>query len=35
MLVLGLGVGTVFVAVSVTAMAGIPAQHAGVASGSS
>ena len=33
MLVLGLGVGLVFVAVSVTAMAGIPAQHAGMASG--
>ena len=33
LLVLGLGVGMVFVAVSVTAMAGIPAQHAGVASG--
>jgi EmrB/QacA subfamily drug resistance transporter len=30
---LGLGVGMVFVAVSVTAMAGIPASHAGVASG--
>lgn len=33
MLVLGVGVGMVFVAVSVTAMAGIPAQHAGMASG--
>jgi EmrB/QacA subfamily drug resistance transporter len=33
MLVLGLGVGLVFVAVSVSAMAGIPAQHAGMASG--
>jgi EmrB/QacA subfamily drug resistance transporter len=33
MLVLGLGVGMVFVAVAVTAMAGIPAQHAGMASG--
>ena len=31
--VLGLGVGMVFVAVSVTSMAGIPASHAGVASG--
>ena len=31
--VLGLGVGMVFVSVSVTAMAGIPASHAGVASG--
>jgi hypothetical protein len=30
---LGLGVGMVFVPVSVTAMAGIPAQHAGMASG--
>lgn len=30
---LGLGVGTVFVPVSVTSMAGIPASHAGVASG--
>ena len=30
---LGLGVGMVFVSVSVTAMAGIPASHAGVASG--
>jgi EmrB/QacA subfamily drug resistance transporter len=30
---LGLGVGMVFVPVSVTAMAGIPASHAGVASG--
>ena len=33
LLVLGLGVGLVFVPVSVTAMAGIPAQHAGMASG--
>jgi len=33
LLVLGLGVGMVFVAVSVTAMAGIPEQHAGMASG--
>jgi hypothetical protein len=33
MLVLGSGVGAVFVAVAVTAMAGIPAQHAGMASG--
>jgi EmrB/QacA subfamily drug resistance transporter len=33
MLVLGFGVGMVFVAVAVTAMAGIPAQHAGLASG--
>ncbi len=33
LLVLGLGVGMVFVAVSVSAMAGIPAQHAGMASG--
>ena len=33
MLVLGFGVGMVFVAVAVTAMAGIPAQHAGMASG--
>jgi len=33
MLVLGAGVGLVFVAVAVTAMAGIPAQHAGIASG--
>lgn len=32
-LVLGLGVGLVFVAVSITAMAGIPAEHAGMASG--
>jgi len=32
-LVLGFGVGLVFVAMSVTAMAGIPAQHAGMASG--
>jgi EmrB/QacA subfamily drug resistance transporter len=31
--VLGTGVGMVFVAVAVTAMAGIPAQHAGMASG--
>ena len=30
---LGLGVGMVFVPVSVTSMAGIPASHAGVASG--
>ena len=33
MIVLGFGVGMVFVAVAVTAMAGIPAQHAGMASG--
>ncbi len=33
LLVLGLGVGMVFVAVSVSAMSGIPAQHAGMASG--
>lgn len=33
LVVLGLGVGAVFVPASVTAMAGIPAQHAGVASG--
>jgi EmrB/QacA subfamily drug resistance transporter len=33
MLVLGFGVGMVFVSVAVTAMAGIPAQHAGMASG--
>jgi EmrB/QacA subfamily drug resistance transporter len=33
LLLLGVGVGLVFVAVSVTAMAGIPAQHAGMASG--
>ncbi|HVC73579.1 MAG TPA: MFS transporter, partial [Mycobacteriales bacterium] len=33
MLILGAGVGMVFVAVTVTAMAGIPAQHAGMASG--
>ncbi|MFL6098725.1 MAG: MFS transporter, partial [Actinomycetales bacterium] len=33
LLVVGLGTGLVFVAVSVTAMAGIPAQHAGMASG--
>jgi EmrB/QacA subfamily drug resistance transporter len=31
--IIGLGVGMVFVAVSVTSMAGIPASHAGVASG--
>lgn len=31
--VLGLGVGMVFVPVSVTSIAGIPASHAGVASG--
>ena len=31
--VLGLGIGMVFVPVSVTSMAGIPASHAGVASG--
>src|SRR5262249_49754358 len=30
---LGIGVGMVFVPVSVTSMAGIPAQHAGTASG--
>jgi predicted MFS family arabinose efflux permease len=33
LVLLGLGVGMVFVPVSVTAMAGIPPQHAGVASG--
>jgi hypothetical protein len=33
LLVLGLGTGMVFVAVSVSAVAGIPAQHAGMASG--
>ncbi|HST66345.1 MAG TPA: MFS transporter [Mycobacteriales bacterium] len=33
LLLAGLGVGLVFVCVSVTAMAGIPAQHAGMASG--
>ena len=33
LLLLGAGVGVVFVAVSVTAMAGIPAHHAGMASG--
>lgn len=33
LLVLGLGVGMVFVPVSLTSMAGIPAQHAGTASG--
>ncbi len=33
LVLLGLGVGMVFVAVSVTSMAGIPASHAGVASG--
>ena len=33
LLLLGVGVGLVFVAVSITAMAGIPAQHAGMASG--
>lgn len=33
MAVIGLGVGMVFVPVSVTAMSGIPAQHAGMASG--
>jgi predicted MFS family arabinose efflux permease len=33
LLVVGLGVGMVFVSVSVTAMAGIPPQHAGMASG--
>ena len=33
LVVLGLGVGMVFVPVSVTSMAGIPAPHAGVASG--
>jgi EmrB/QacA subfamily drug resistance transporter len=33
MVIIGVGVGMVFVPVSVTAMAGIPAQHAGMASG--
>jgi EmrB/QacA subfamily drug resistance transporter len=33
LIVLGLGAGMVFVAVSVSAMTGIPAQHAGMASG--
>lgn len=33
LIIVGLGVGLVFVSVSVTAMAGIPAQHAGMASG--
>ena len=33
LLALGFGVGTAFVAVSVTSMSGIPASHAGVASG--
>lgn len=33
LVVIGLGVGMVFAPVSVTAMAGIPAQHAGMASG--
>jgi EmrB/QacA subfamily drug resistance transporter len=33
LLTLGFGIGLVFVSVSVTAMAGIPAQHAGMASG--
>ncbi len=33
MLIIGLGVGMVFVPVSVTALAGIPPQHAGMASG--
>jgi sugar phosphate permease len=33
LVVLGLGVGMVFVPVSVTAMTGIPTSHAGVASG--
>lgn len=33
LLLLGVGVGLVFVAVSITAMAGIPAHHAGMASG--
>ena len=33
LVLLGLGVGMVFVPVTVTAMAGIPAQHAGMASG--
>ena len=33
LVLLGLGAGLVFVAVSITAMAGIPAPHAGMASG--
>ena len=33
LLVLGVGIGLLFVAVSITAMAGIPGQHAGMASG--
>jgi hypothetical protein len=33
LVLLGLGAGLVFVAVSITAMAGIPAQNAGMASG--
>jgi hypothetical protein len=33
LLLLGLGVGMVFVCVSITAMHGIPPQHAGIASG--
>jgi hypothetical protein len=33
LVLLGLGIGMVFVPVTVTAMAGIPAQHAGMASG--
>jgi hypothetical protein len=33
LLVLGFGIGLVFVAVAVSAMAGIPPQHAGMASG--
>ena len=33
LVILGVGAGVVFVAVSVSAMAGIPAQHAGMASG--
>jgi EmrB/QacA subfamily drug resistance transporter len=33
LVLLGLGIGMVFVPVSITAMAGIPAQHAGMASG--
>ena len=33
LVVLGFGIGLVFVAVAVTSMAGIPAQHAGMASG--
>jgi hypothetical protein len=33
LVIVGLGTGLVFVAVSVSAMAGIPAQHAGMASG--